>query len=84
MKQSNYNDIDVLVVVPTIENIHMVTESITKLSTQNPGNIIHVQIYLNSEYYNEENKFSYKTVQHEISKDEFIKLYKIRPTTAST
>ncbi|MCD1656045.1 nucleotidyltransferase domain-containing protein [Treponema zuelzerae] len=84
LKNLNYNDIDVLVVIPRIENINMINENIHKLSIENPMNIVHVQIYLSSEYYNIENKFSYEKVNHEISSDEFIKLYKIRPTTAST
>lgn len=82
--KNQYNDIDILVVVAEHEDIQSALQYIEDVSKMNPGNIVHTQIYTNAEYNNNENKFSYDKVNTEISESEFLKIYRKRPTTAST
>lgn len=84
LNKNQYKDIDILVVVPERENIQSALQYIEDVSKMNPGNIVHTQIYTTAEYINNENKFSYENVNTEIAESEFLKLYRKRPTTAST
>ena len=80
LKNHIFNDIDILIVVPTNSDIDKALIFTEELNKKNPENIIHVQIYTYREYDNPENKFSYTKVNHEISKNEFLELYKKCPT----
>jgi predicted nucleotidyltransferase len=78
------NDIDLLVVVPNISYIENVRTELMAITNVNLSNSVHVTIYTNTEYLNDENKFSYKKVNHEITYEDMLDLYKLRLTTAST
>ncbi len=76
LKKTDYNDIDILIVVCDISKIQSANIFLDELSCKYPQNNIHVHIYTENEYMNKENKFSYTIVTHEITEKNFIKLYK--------
>ena len=71
------NDIDLLVVVPTVSDIDSVRFDIEKLNKDNPRNFVHVTLYTNEEYKNFENKFSFYQVQSEVPFEMLVAVYQI-------
>lgn len=74
----DFNDIDVLVVVPDICNLEEVNEYIKLLKESHASSIVHAHFYIKSEYLNPKNKFCYKNVSHQISLSEFVNLFNIK------
>tara|TARA_R110002012_G_scaffold123138_3_gene273437 strand:+ start:847 stop:1134 length:288 start_codon:yes stop_codon:yes gene_type:complete len=77
LRTSNFKDIDVLIVVPELCVLDLANEFLSLLKEENISSIVHTHLYLKSEYLNPQNKFSYKNVNHQISFDDFIALFKI-------
>lgn len=77
LRSLNFNDIDVLVVVPNVCNLEGANEYVKLLKESHVSSIVHTHFYIKSEYLNPKNKFCYKNVSHQISLSEFINLFNI-------
>ena len=78
------NDIDLLVVVPTVTDLDNVRYELGKLEATYPENDVHLTVYTEREYMNPENKFSVSRVTMEVPVDRIEDLYRIRLTKFST
>ena len=78
LKIPNFKDIDVLIVVPEVHDIEATNKYISLLKEKYAFSIVHAHIYIKNEYLNPSNKFSYKDVNHQITSDEFIELFKVK------
>jgi predicted nucleotidyltransferase len=77
LRTLKFNDIDVLIVVPKVSDLRGINEYLALLEGEYPHSLVHTHLYLQSEYLNPKNKFSYKKVSNKISPEEFLELFKI-------
>tara|TARA_B100000700_G_scaffold328352_1_gene445897 strand:- start:328 stop:639 length:312 start_codon:yes stop_codon:yes gene_type:complete len=77
LTSSDFNDIDVLIVVPDVCDIEGANKYISSLKAEYASSMVHTHIYIKSEYLNPRNKFCYKNVSHQISLSEFVNLFSI-------
>jgi len=82
--KENANDIDLLVVVPTVNDLGNVRCELGNLELTYPENQVHLTVYTEREYMNPENKFSVSRVTMEVPIDRIEDLYRIRLTKFST
>jgi len=75
LRSLDYNDIDVLIVIDDLESISNTNNDLDNLRKIYPDSLVHTHIYTRDEYLNTENKFSYKKVNKQISRENFLELF---------